>query len=780
MQELYEKLGLFYIGHDVDKESQSPTDELTLLKNKNFTTHAAIIGMTGSGKTGLGIGLIEEAAIDNIPSIVIDPKGDMGNLLLTDPAFESTSFEPWVRDEARSKNKQTPAYAKKISAMWKESIEGHHQDSARVEKFTNVEKTIYTPGSSAGISVNVLSSLEAPPANILEDSDAFTSYLSTTVSSLLSLIGIEADPVESVEYLLLAQLISTAWMEGDNLSLEDLIGRIISPPFKKIGVLPLESFYPQGERFKFATKFNSVLASPTFKTWMEGDTLDIQRMLYDEEGKAKIAIFSISHLSDDERMFFVTLLLNKYIAWMRRQSGASSLKTILYMDEIFGFFPPTSNPPSKEPMLLLLKQARAFGVGVVLSTQNPVDLDYKGLSNIGTWFIGRLQTTQDINRVIEGLGGKTGSSYDKKEIRKLLANLSKRTFFLKSAHLDDIRLFSTRWVMSYLKGPLKRDEISALMEERKSQTPATTPESAATGKKITRKSGYESYISIDKSIPQCFRPGFGGENHYSASLMATLNLHFFNQTRGIDFNESYCLELPINKGSVDLDWESASNEAESRQCFKKLPKTAPSEISYAPLPDFISSDRKLSAASRALKEWIYHSRKLELFRTRSPQMESQPGETSGDFRVRVSDALNDKKEIEIDKLKERYEKKEKTLVDRLQRAMAKLEKEKGDTTNSYIRAGARILGALLGRSPSTIATAGTSVLKERGDVGRAEERVKKYQADIEELGYELEEKLDEVAEEYDPDNIEIEEFAIKLRKTDIVVDGIALVWSAEQ
>ncbi len=782
MQELYEKLGLFYIGHDVDKKTQSPTAELTLLKNKNFTTHAAIIGMTGSGKTGLGIGLIEEAAIDNIPSIVIDPKGDMGNLLLTDPDFNPASFEPWVRDEARSKNKQVPAYARTISAMWKEGIESHHQDSARVEKFTNVEKTIYTPGSSAGVSVNVLSSLDAPPENILEDSDSFTSYLSTTVSSLLSLIGIEADPVESVEYLLLAQLISNAWMEGDNLSLEDLIGRIISPPFKKIGVLPLESFYPQSERFKFATKFNSILASPTFKTWMEGDTLDIQRMLYDEEGKAKISIFSISHLSDDERMFFVTMLLNMYIAWMRRQIGASSLKTILYMDEIFGFFPPTSNPPSKEPMLLLLKQARAFGVGVVLSTQNPVDLDYKGLSNIGTWFIGRLQTTQDINRVIEGLGGKTGSTFDKKEIRKLLANLSKRTFFLKSAHLDDIRLFSTRWVMSYLKGPLKRDEISSLMEERK-QLASSEQEMTSPGKiskKKIRKTGYETYITIDKSIPQFFSPGFGGETHYSASLKATLNLHFFNQARGIDLNESYCLTLPLNKMDMDLDWENADSEQNSRHCFKQLQKTAPSSISYAPLPDFISSDKRLSGASRALKEWVYHSRKLELFRTRSPKMESQPGESRGDFRVRVNDTLNEEKELEIDKLKERYAKQEKILVDRLQRATASLEKEKGDTTNSYIRVGARILGALLGRSATTIATAGTSVLKERGDVGRAEARVKKYQEDIEALGFELEEKIDKLAEEYDIDAVEIEDFALKPRKTDIVVDGIALVWSAEQ
>ena len=304
----------------------------------------------------------------------------------------------------------------------------------------------------------------------MEDSDTFASYLKSTTTSLLSLVGIDADPLDSKEYILLAQIITKVWLADEDLSIEGIIGKIINPSFKKIGVLSLDDFYPQDARFKLATKFNSLLASPGFSLWLQGDNLDIQKLLYDEKGKAKIAIFSISHLNDEERMFFVTLLLNKYIAWMRQQSGTSALKTLLYMDEISGFFPPTKNPPSKEPMLLLLKQARAFGIGVVLSTQNPIDLDYKGLSNIGTWIIGRLQTTQDINRVIDGLGGKVGSSFDKGEIRRLLANLKKRTFFLKSVHLDDIRLFTTRWVMSYLKGPLKRDEIATLMQAQKRGT----------------------------------------------------------------------------------------------------------------------------------------------------------------------------------------------------------------------------------------------------------------------------------------------------------------------
>ena len=787
MVEIYEKLGLFYLGQDIDKTTQETTEALTLLKNKNFTTHAAIIGMTGSGKTGLGIGLIEEAAIDNIPSIVIDPKGDMGNLCLTDPSFSAEVFEPWVKDEAQTKEKEPAKYAEKIASMWKLGIEGSHQDSSRVEKFGKVKKTIYTPGSSAGISINILSSLDAPPSEILNDSDSFASYIKTTVSSLLALIGIKADPVESKEYILLAQIISRSWLAAENLNLEDLIGRIISPTFKKIGVLPLEAFYPQAERFKFATKFNAIIASPTFKSWLDGEDLNIQNLLYDENGKAKIAIFSISHLSDDERMFFVTLLLNKYIAWMRRQSGTSALKTILYMDEIYGFFPPTKNPPSKEPMLLMLKQARAFGVGVILSTQNPVDLDYKGLSNIGTWFIGRLQTTQDIERVIDGLGGKVGSSFDKKEIKTLLANLKKRTFFLKSAHLDDIRLFSTRWVLSYLKGPLKRDEISTLMRDQKAQLANKTAKDFENSTGLREKpNGYESYSGLDASIPQRFDIDLSEKHQYKGSIMARASLHFFNQTRAINEEEKLCLELPLSVEDTQPDWEQSSsinsNETAGNECFKKLPSNAPSEACYAPLPDYLKKDKKLKHTTTALKNWLYHEHRLELYRSRSPKLESRPYETLTDFKVRLNDLLSDKKELEIEKLQERYGKKEAVLLKRLARAEERVEKEESDTTGSMFSAGVAVLGALFGRGRSSSAkigraiSRGSRVFKERGDVSRAEERVKEVKADIEKLEYEIEDKIDELAEKYDVDAITIEEFAIKLRKTDIEVEDIVVVW----
>ena len=774
MQEIYEKLGLFYLGKDVDKTTQNVTEALTLLKNKNFTTHAAIIGMTGSGKTGLGIGIIEEAAIDNIPSIVIDPKGDMGNLCLVQSSFSPKAFEPWVKDEAQAKEKDVSEYAVKVANMWREGIESWGQSTERAAKLQAVSKTIYTPGSSAGVAINVMSSLETPPSEVMEESDTFASYLKSTTVSLLSLVGIEADPLESKAYILLAQIITKAWLNNEDLSIETLIGKIIKPSFKKIGVLPLDDFYPQEARFKLATKFNALLASPSFSLWLQGERLDIQKLLYDENGKAKVAIFSISHLNNDERMFFVTLLLNKYIAWMRRQSGTSALKTLLYMDEIYGFFPPSKNPPSKEPMLLLLKQARAFGVGVVLSTQNPVDLDYKGLSNIGTWFIGRLQTSQDIERVIDGLGGKVGSSYSKSEIKALLANLKKRTFFLKSSHLEDIRLFSTRWVLSYLKGPLKRDEISTLMQAQKE---AQSIEAETVDTMMQKNRALESFQHIDDSISQYFEVDTSQTNQYSPTLGALATVHFYNQRKGIDEERVLILSLPLEQNQRNLDWREAREEEEH---FENYPHTAPSKAKFEPLPQIILEDKGLKKAIRALKETLYREQHLELLRCNKPKLESKVEESESDFKIRLQDMLNDKKEAEIEKLQIRFEKKEKTLLDRLSRAKARVEKEEADSTSSMIETGIAVLGALFGRtSPTKIGRAfkkGSNILKERGDISRAEERMASIQADIEALEYEFEDAIDALSEKYSVENCEIETYRMKPRKTDIDVEHCAVVW----
>jgi len=775
MEEIYEKLGLFYLGRDIDTQTDTVTDNLTLLKNKNFTTHTAIIGMTGSGKTGLGISLIEEAALDNIPSIVIDPKGDMGNLCLSDPTFSAQNFQPWVADEAQGKGVDPFEYAQEVATRWKEGLQNDFQTPQRVQRFHDVQKTIYTPGSSAGVGINILDSLEAPSQEILEESDTFNSYLKSTVSGLLALVSLESDALDTPEYILLAQIITTQWLQNRSLSIQELISSIITPPFETIGVLPLDTFFPQNKRFSLATKFNALLANPSFASWMQGETLDIQNLLYDENGKAKIAIFSIAHLNDQERMFFVTLLLNKYIAWMRRQSGTSRLKTILYMDEIYGFFPPSKNPPSKEPMLLLLKQARAFGVGVVLSTQNPVDLDYKGLSNIGTWCIGRLQTAQDIERVIDGLSGQNGSAFNKSQIKNILANLKKRRFILKSAHLDDIKLFTTRWVLSYLKGPLKKQEISALMQGQKEQKTASAPQQT---KQKPLHTPSQMIQPIDRSIPQYFEPDPSQQNSFYPTLCAQVRIHFYNQRKGIDTHKDRILQVEITQESTIPQWEDAF---ELDAPCTNYPKKAPDGAQCQPISTTLAKDKGLKKSIKELKEYLYHEEKITLYRVKKLKLESMLDESKRDFIVRVEDYVGELKEEAIEKLKERYSKKEKTLQTRLERAHQRLEKESAQRTSSFFDAGISILGALFSGSKSTTKISravrhGSKVFKEQGDISRVSSQIASIEDDMEALAYELEDKIEQLAQKYDLQNYPIEEFAIKPRRSDIDVEHCALVW----
>jgi hypothetical protein len=438
----YEKLGAFYLGKRYDSESDAVTDDLVLYDSKDLTTHAVIIGMTGSGKTGLGVGILEEAAMDNIPVIAIDPKGDLGNLMLTFPDFKPDRFRPWVNDRVARDKGQTPdEYAAGQAALWKKGLASWGQTGARIKKFRQkTDVSVYTPGSNAGQPVSVLQSFSAPNEAVLDDGDLYRERVQATATSILSLLGIDTDPISSREHILVSLILDNAWQDGRNLDIAALIAAIQTPPVAKIGVMDLESFYPSKDRFALAMRLNNLLAAPGFGVWMEGTPLNAGKLLYTDAGKPRISVMSIAHLDDNERMFFVAMLLNDLIAWMRAQQGTSSLRAILYMDEIFGYMPPTANPPSKRLLLTLLKQARAYGLGLVLATQNPVDLDYKGLSNTGTWFIGRLQTERDKARVMEGLEGATsGGKFDKQKMERTLAGLGKRRFLLHNVHEDAIR-----------------------------------------------------------------------------------------------------------------------------------------------------------------------------------------------------------------------------------------------------------------------------------------------------------------------------------------------------
>jgi hypothetical protein len=616
-----------------------------------------------------------------------------------------------------------------------------------------------------------MSSLEAPPAEIVNDSDLYGSYLKTTVSSLLALIGIEADPINSKEFILISQLISSSWNNAQNLSIELLIGQIINPPFNSIGVLKLDDYYSPDSRFALATKFNALIASPHFSSWLSGETLDIGKMLYDENGKAKIAIFTLSHLSDDERMFFVSLLLNRYIAWMRRQSGTEILKAILYMDEIFGFFPPSKNPPSKEPMLLLLKQARAYGVGIILSTQNPVDIDYKGLANIGTWFIGRLQTTQDIDRVIEGLSGQIGSEFSKDEIRKTIANLPKRSFFIKSSHLEDIKLFSTRWTMSYLKGPLQRDEISALMMSQKALTNVSRLIATATAKSAV-------ISQIDDSIPQYFEPSVSGD--YTPTIGAKVSIHYYNQTKNIETTNDIILSLPLDSSDAHIDWSRATIDSVDFSSFATI---LPANVSLSKLPEFITSDKKLKNTIDTLTQWLYQTKGLELFACKSLKLESKVDEARGDFMARVYDELRVRKDVEIEKLKGDLRAKEASLSLKLAKANEKIAKEQSDSTSSLFSTGAAILGALFSKSSTSakigqVVSKGSKLFKERGDVDRVEDNATLIDEEIKELNNELLIRTNEISSLFVIENYPIETVSIKPKKSDINITLCGVVWRA--
>ncbi len=756
MKTLYEKLSLFYLGKSTQDAS------LTLLKNKDLTTHAAIIGMTGSGKTGLGMGLIEEAMLDNIPSILIDPKGDMGNLCMRSPSYEAKDFIPWVGE----------AKAQETAEVWKKGVESWDQDLSRSQKLSQTPVTIYTPGSSAGVSVNILSSLDIPGDEILEDSDLFNAYLGSTTSSLLALIGEESD-IHSKNYTLLTSLIAYAWRNDRHLSLESLITSIINPAFDKIGFLPLDDYFPSKERFKLASRFNSVFANPSFSQWLEGVELDIDTLLFDENAKAKVSIFSIAHLSDSERMFFVTLLLNRYIAWMRRQSGTSTLRTLLYMDEIYGYFPPSKNPPSKVPMMLLLKQARAFGVGVILSTQNPVDLDYKGLSNIGTWFIGRLQTRQDINKVIEGLSGQLGSGLSKDDIRSLLSHMQKRTFFLKSAHRDTVEVFQTRWVLSYLKGPLKRDEIKALMQKQKDALKKMPLQ-----KKPKRQMIKQSQPTYNGELTQYF-DAINSQN-LSPSLGINAEIFYHNASKGINETEHIIWEVLLYENGFNLSEADVSEES-----YTRLAKNPPSNAQYASLPTEILEHHAKKKLYLKIQNYLYQNRNLQMYRVRSPRLDSKAKESLTHFKIRFQDLLNQKREDALTTLEARYAKKEQRLASRIEKAQIRLQKEESDvsakTTDTLLSAGFAIFGTFFGgrssasRIRSTLSK-GRRISKEKADVKRLNDDIEKFQQDYHDLHNELEEKIDALDNKFKLENYSIEPYQIRPKKRDITINNIALIW----
>ncbi|MEX0916072.1 MAG: DUF87 domain-containing protein, partial [Wenzhouxiangellaceae bacterium] len=668
----FEKLGAFYVGHRIDPATDSATSDLVLYDSRDLTTHAVIIGMTGSGKTGLGIGLLEEAALDHIPVIAIDPKGDMGNLLLTFPDFDAADFEPWVNPrQATDKGQTVREFARGQAALWKKGLADSGQDGERVRKLKDsAEFSIYTPGSEAGLPVSVLKSFAAPAAALRADGDLYRERVQATATGILSLIGIEADPITSREHILVALILDHHWQQGRGLDLAALIGAIQSPPVSKVGVMDIDAFYPAKERFALAMRLNNLLASPGFEAWLHGAPLNAQSLLYTDSGKPRVSILSIAHLDDAARMFFVTMLLNEIIAWMRSQQGTSSLRAILYMDEIFGYLPPVSNPPTKNLFLTLLKQARAYGLGLVLATQNPVDLDYKALSNAGTWFIGRLQTERDKARVMEGLeGASQGGSFDRPRMERTLAGLGKRRFLLHSVHEDEAVVFGTRWVMSYLAGPMTRDQIRRLMQDR--QVPGTETEPVGQESKLAGAIAGTVPI-LAPGIRQVYVPASGDGIVYYPRLVGAAAITIVNARHKVDEAIERVYTLEPSGSSVAISWDDA----------ERLPLPAGSlEASGAAGARFAEFDPALASANqyagweKLFTRWLRQNESVRILHSKKYKLGSHADETEGEFRVRLQQVVSEQRDRDAAALRKRYAGKATTLENRLLRAQQAVDRE---------------------------------------------------------------------------------------------------------
>lgn len=804
----FEKLGVFYLGRQIDPTTGDRDEDLTLYDSKDLTTHAVIIGMTGSGKTGLGIGLIEEAALDHVPVIAIDPKGDLGNLLLAFPKLRGSDFEPWVDSRAAADAGSTVAeHAESLAKLWKNGLEEWGQKPSRIAKYREAtERRIYTPGSAAGAPLSVLARLDPPSAESVDDEELYRELVDATALSLLTLLGLDVDPLTSREHILLATIIDRTWREGRGLTLAELIPALQSPPFDRVGVMDLESFYPSKDRFALAMRFNNLLAAPRFQTWLEGTPLDVDTMLHGPTGKPAVSIISIAHLDDAERMFVVTTLLNQLVAWMRKQAGSSSLRAILYMDEVFGFMPPLGNPPSKRLLLTLMKQARAYGLGVVLATQNPVDLDYKGLSNAGTWFLGRLQTERDKARVIEGLKSAAGgAALEGMDLDGVLSGLGKRRFLLHNVHETAPVLFETRWVMSYLAGPLTRDQIKEICATHASPPPQPAGPASAERRAVqsvppraaapaVASAAATSRPLLAPSIEQRFLPvdarnGESGPDDivYWPQLIAVGELSFSNKRLGIDELRPFTIALEVDDSSTALDFADA--EAIEVTLGELETEPAPG-ASFAECPAPLAKAGNYRGWSSKLKRALRERYTLELYKSAALKMMSAPGEAERDFRIRLQEAGRAERDTKVAKLKQKYARKVTRLEERLRRALQRVEREReqsrGQKLDAALSFGTAVLGALLGRKPVSVTSAsrvGTAVRKaggigkESADVERAEETADAVRTEIAALDEQLNADIDALNDVYDAQLDELERISVKPRSTGIHIDLLGVGWT---
>ncbi len=806
--------GHLFIGEQIDPGSGDRTGDSVLIDSGDLTTHGVIVGMTGSGKTGMGVVMLEEALLNNIPVLALDPKGDLSNLCLTFPNLSAADFEPWVDEgTARVEQKTVTELAQSTADLWKSGLESWGMGGPDVSQLQQAAKpVVYTPGSSAGVGLDVLGRLSVPST---DDPAARQDEIDSTVSGILSLIGVESDPLSGREHILLANLIARAWDAGTDLDLPTLLSQLLDPPIRKLGVLELDSFFPAKDRQALAMKLNGLLASPSFAAWSQGAPLDIEKMLWDSTGSPRAAVVALNHLEESERQFAVTLVLSKLISWMRSQSGTGQLRALVYIDEVMGLAPPNGNPPTKKPILTLLKQARAFGVGLVLATQNPVDLDYKAISNAGTWLVGRLQTEQDKNRLVDGLRTADGSA-DVGQLQDVISSLGKRQFLLRTTKSSAMPVLTSRWALSYLAGPLTRDQIGTLMADHKaalgsgapaqpdaaSGTANASPQGAVGSAAASAPAGAnladdESSVApeVPDSLPVRYvtagAPWLGeldlgadpASNKLQAVLAARVNLLFDERAADLRHSEEWEAIIPLTGDRLDMD-HHINVDFDDRD----FTSSAPDNPVYV-LPPFELSASGVRSAQADLKSMLVADETIELMKNIELKLWSRPGESADDFAARCREAADDEADAETAKIRDRLERKQATIEAALAKAEDRVEELEvqadGRRNAQLVDIGTSVLGGLLGgrsrtRGLASAARRMSSSSRQKAStearLDSAKNRVAEKIDDLDELEMELQEAVLEIDAEWLEKSQAIETVEVPLEKTDISVEDLMLVW----
>ena len=776
----YEKLGEFYLGRT--------EEQLFMLDSRSLLTHGVILGMTGSGKTGLGIGLLEEAAIDGVPVIAVDPKGDLGNLVLGFPEMRPEDIEPWVSaDEARLKGLTAPQLAEQSAANWRQGLGEWEQSPERCNlMYKGAEVAIYTPGSTAGWPISILSSWQAPSEEVLEDGELFAGLLQGAVAGLLGLLNIKFDPLSSREYLLLSAIFTHLWGQGQDVDMATLVGCIQNPPFAKLGLFDLESLYPAKDRFALAMAINSLVISPSFQNWLKGQPLDIQSILYTPQGKPRIAIMSIAHLSDSERMFFVSMLANALLSWMRRQAGTGSLRALFYMDEVAGYLPPNANPPSKAPIMTLFKQARAFGLGLVMASQNPVDFDYKALSNAGVWMVGHLQTPQDRAKVRSSLEAALGERAGSVDLDALLGSLAKRQF-LAMVPGQTPQVFQSRWTLSFLRGPMTREDIKraqALIvsrQEGETQGVASVPAAKSWASQL-RSEPAGSTACLPPDVPQCWVEADGSSNSYRPVLLGVATVHYNSAKLGINASRTVVRALQVDEAALSQDWANGFNleiDAESLQ------RQGDPDLPCQEVPTLLCQAKSYRGWSKDFQTWVYRNEPLQLLSCPALKAVALADEDERAFRMRLLQTVREERDRRKDQITAKYAPKVQRLKDKVARAENAREIQEqqaaASRNTSLLKVGTSLLGGLFGMRKPTLTSMYSSASRTKTSSLRAQQAGERAQAAEEELkaleqqfAMELDElsTLDSLADQ-------LEKVEIPPKKADVSVVFCGLGWIPE-